>query len=68
MAFAVPRPTVVCAVASNRPGETVMLRFDRQVRVSLEPLLKATLEAIAHGHPASKLDQLLACAFISASR
>ena len=30
--------------------------------------LNATLEAIAHGHPASKLDQLLPWAFNSASR
>ena len=37
-------------------------------RVEPYTYLKATLEAIAHGHPASKLDQLLPWAINSASR
>ena len=33
--FAVSPPTIVCAVAPYRPSETVMLRLDRQVPVTL---------------------------------
>ena len=37
--FAVPRPTIVCAVASDRPSEIVMLRLDRRVPVTLAPVV-----------------------------
>ena len=36
---AVPPQTVICAVASYRPDEIVMLRLNRQVPVSLAPLV-----------------------------
>ena len=37
--LAVPRPTVVCAVAPDRPSEVVVLRLDRQVPVTLAPVV-----------------------------
>ena len=45
-----------------------LIETAKMTRVEPYAYLKATLEAIAHGHPASKLDHLLPWTFHSPSR